>query len=165
MQRGPYILLGKPQRVYHIVFGILSPLLQIALIVWLACIFRTLPDKVPTHYDFAGNVTGTGGKGTLWVVVLFGLVNDIGMWGVQFLPRSTMNTGVRMTTRNREYVYGCVKDLLVDMRLGLSVLFASISVPLILGREPGTATWIILAASMIIPIVRYAVRASKAKNL
>lgn len=165
MSRGLYILLGKPERVYHIVFGILSPLLQIALIVWLACIFRTLPDKVPTHYDFSGNVTGTGGKGTLWIMPIFGLLNDIGMWGAQFLPRSAMNTGVRMTSRNREYVYACAKDLMVDVRMGLSALFAAMSIPLILGHEPRTASWLILAAAIIIPIVRYAVRVSKAKNL
>ena len=165
MPRGAYVLLGKPTRVYHILFGVISPLLQIALIVWLACIFRSLPDKVPTHYDFSGNVTGTGGKGTLWIIVLFGLVNDIGMWGAQFLPRSMMNTGVRMTTRNREYVYGCAKDLMVDIRLGLSALFASMSVPLIMSREPGTVSWLVVAAAIIIPIVRYAVRVSKAKYL
>ena len=165
MSRGAFILLGKPERVYHVVFGIVSPLLQIAMVIWLASIFRSLPDKVPMHYDLAGNVTGTGGKGTLWIIVLFGLLNDIGMWGAQFLPRSMINTGVKMTARNGEYVYACAKDLMVDLRLGLSVLFASISVPLVLCREPGTATWLILAAAIVIPVVRYAVRVSKAKKL
>ncbi|MBR5708143.1 MAG: DUF1648 domain-containing protein [Oscillospiraceae bacterium] len=165
MPKGAYILLGKPERVYHIVIGVLSPLLQIAVLVWLAVMFRDLPDKVPTHYDFSGEVTGWGGKGTLWMLPIIGIAVDIGMWGAQFLPRSAMNTGVRMTARNSEYVYGCAKDLMVDIRFGLSALFASMSVPLIRGREPGTVSWIIVAAAIIVPVVRYAVRVSKAKYL
>ena len=99
------------------------------------------------------------------MALLIGIAVDIGMWGAQFLPRSAMNTGVRMTARNSEYVYGCAKDLMVDIRFGLSALFASMSIPLIRSHEPGTVSWIIVAAAIIVPVVRYAVRVSKAKYL
>ncbi len=162
MPKWLYIVLGKPERRYHIVLNVLSPLIQIAVIVWLAVRFDSIPDKIPTNYDFSGAVTSYGSRGTLWVMPVFGIVTEFIMWAVQLSPRDTWNTGIRLSASNRATVLGWVHDLLVEVRLALSVMFAVISVPAILGRSPGLAVW--AAVLIFIPLARYTVRIIRLKR-
>ena len=156
------LILGRPARRYHIILNVLSPFIQIALVVWLAVIFRDIPEQIPTNYDFSGAVTSYGSKEILWVMPVIGIVSDIVMWAVQLAPRDTWNTGMRVRASDRATVLGWMHDLLVEMRLAISVMFAVISVPTILGRAPGLVVW--AAVLIFIPLARYIVRSARLKR-
>ena len=81
----------------------------------------SIPDKIPTHYDFAGNITGYGGKGTIWVLPAMALFLFILITVIEFFPQS-WNTGVRVTRRNAAKVYAYTRMLVVVTKV-LTVFF------------------------------------------
>ena len=156
MKRWQQILLGRPESVYQLVLNVLAPLLQLAVLLWLAFSYRSIPENVPTHYNFAGEIDGWGGKGALWLMPIIGIVTDLTLWAVEQFPQS-WNLGPVPAT---PYVMHCARDLLAETRLAISVLFASISAVTILhpSHYPG---WLLGAATAlcILPLIRFAVRA------
>lgn len=159
------ILLGRPARISHIVWNVLAPLLQIGILVWLIVIYPTIPDQVPTHYGAGGEITAWGGKGILWLMPVVGIVDDIIMWGVQFLPRQSWNTGVKVTVQNAAYVYGCAHDMIAQLRFTMSVLFASLSAVTILQLQR-FPEWVPVAGIVLVflPVLRYLLRIAKLKR-
>ena len=166
MKKWQFILLGRPGNRWQIVMNVLAAAVQLGILLWLVIAWRGIPAEIPTNYNAAGEITRYGGRGMLWVVVIIGIVMDLGMWGAEQLPESAYSTGVRMTQRNSSYVLACVHDLMAEMRLTMSLLFGTIS-GISIARPahfPGWLVWTVLALSAV-PIVRYAVRASRAKYL
>ena len=166
MKKWQFILLGRPQNRWQIVMNVLAAAVQLGIVLWLVIAWRGIPAEIPTNYNAAGEITRYGGRGMLWVVTIIGILIDLIMWGVEQMPESAYNTGVRMTEWNRAYILSCVNDLLAEMRLTMSLLFGTISGISIVhpAHFPGWLVWTVLALSAV-PIVRYAVRASRAKYL
>lgn len=166
MPRWLNILLGRPGRIYHIVWNVLAPLLQLGILIWLIAIYHTVPDQIPTNYGVGGEITNWGSKGTLWLMPIIGILDDILMWGVQFIPRQNWNTGVRVTAQNAAYVYAYAHDMIAELRFGMSLLFGVLSVVMILQpqRFPG---WAIAAATVLVflPVLRYLVRIARLKRI
>ena len=166
MKKWQFILLGRPGNRWQIVMNVLAAAVQLGIVLWLVIAWHGIPAEIPTNYNAAGEITRYGGRGMLWVVVIIGIVMDLGMWGAEQLPESAYSTGVRMTAGNSAYVLACVHDLMAEMRLTMSLLFGTIS-GISIARPahfPGWLVWTVLALPAV-PIVRYAVRASRAKYL
>ena len=67
---------GSPETVYHRVSRIIPWVIFGITGLLLAALWRTIPAEIPTHYDFSGNVTSSGSKWTLLVLLgLFALMN------------------------------------------------------------------------------------------
>lgn len=156
MKRWQHVLLGRPESTYQLILNVLAPLLQIAVLLWLAFSYRSIPDTIPTHYNFAGDIDGYGGKGMLWLMPIIGIVTDLTLWAVEQVPQS-WNLGTAPAT---PYVMHCARDLLAETRLAISALFASISAVTILhpSHYPG---WLlgVMTALAILPLIRFALRA------
>ena len=77
-----------------------------------------LPQRIPTHFNFSGQIDGYGAKAILWLypalmAVSFGL-----LLLVERRPRS-WNTGVRVTPYNQSFVYRTLKSMIVTLELCL----------------------------------------------
>ena len=159
------ILLGRPGRLYHAVWNVFAPLLQIGILIWLVAAYPSLPDQIPMRYGAGGEITAWSGKGILWLLPIIGILDDVAMWGVQFIPRKNWNTCVRITAQNAAFVYGCAHDMIAEMRFGMSLLFGALSAVTILQpqRFPG---WVIAVAmvSVFLPLLRYLLRLAGLKR-
>ena len=166
MKKWQYVLLGRPGNRWQLVLNVLAPAVQLGILLWLVIAWHGIPAEIPTNYSAAGDISRYGGRGMLWVVTGIGIVMDLIMWGTEQMPESAFNTGVRMTAQNSVFVLACVHDLMAEMRLAMSLLFGTISGISIAhpARYPGWLVWTVFALSAV-PIVRYAVRASRAKYL
>ncbi len=155
---------GCRTTVYQRVAGILAPAIYAGVFLLIALRWRLMPERIPTHYDFAGNVNGWGSRWTLVILPAIGLLTDIVIAVSMRFPRS-WNAGVRITVVNKARVYRVLRDFMADMRLAMALVFAFISVWIILGpgKIPG---WGITAATLgltILPIIRYFIRLMRAK--
>ena len=150
---------GGKATLYQRIAGILAPAILLGTIVYLAVIYHTLPDRIPTHFNASGEITGWGGRGTLWIMPIVGLVTDLVVWIVGLFPQS-WNTGTAVTPWNRVRVFRILRDLMADLRLGMAVMWAVISLFLIHAAD-GFPGWIVAAAAiagMVIPLGRYILR-------
>ena len=59
---------GVRTTLYQRIAGILAPVIYAGVLLLIALRWRYLPEQIPTHYDFAGNVNGWGSRWTLLTV-------------------------------------------------------------------------------------------------
>ncbi len=149
---------GGPPTLYQRLAGILAPLILLGTIAYLLIIWQRLPEQIPTHYNAAGEIDGTGGRGTLLLMPLIGLATDLTIALTGLFPRS-WNTGVRVTALNRTAVYRLVRDLLADLRLSLALFFGGFGIYLASLPEHFSG-WVTAALIPLItiPLLRYSIR-------
>ena len=149
---------GGPPTLYQRIAGVVAPVMLLGVLIYIGIVWHALPERVPSNYNFAGEITGYSGRGLLLVMPLIGLVNDLILWIVGFFPQS-WNTGVRVTVLNRTRVYRLLRDLMADLRLACALLFGGFAVYQSLQPErfSGNVTGVMLLL-VLVPLVRYFVR-------
>ena len=154
---------GSPTTRYQRIAGILAPLILLGAIVYILAVWHTLPEKVPTHYNFAGEIDGYGGRGSLLLMPVIGLATDLTVAVCGRFPKS-WSTGVRVTVLNRVRVYRVLRDMMADLRLSCALAFAGFAVYQASLPEhfSGNVTGIMLIL-IFAPIVRYFIRLARAR--
>ena len=144
--------------------NILTIVLLIGVPIFLFLTWSRLPDKVPIRYDFSGNVTGWGGKGTLFIWPIVGIVFYIILSFVEHMPPDQWNTGVKITSQNKEWVYKNIRHSLSTMKLLFAVLMSVITLTMAAGRR--LSLWVIGLEILIITVntIFWLVRASRGKR-
>ena len=154
---------GGPPSLYQRIAGILAPVLLLGSIAYILILWHKLPEQIPTHYNMAGEIDGYGGRGTLLLMPIIGLVMDLSLALVCRFPQS-WNTGVRVTVLNRTRVYRLVRDLMADLRLSMALAFGGFAVYQASLPEhfSGNVTGIMLIL-IFAPLVRYFIRLARAR--
>ncbi len=152
---------GSPTTLWQRILGILSPVVLLGSIAFILIRFPSLPEQIPTHYNMAGEIDGYGGRFSLLLMPLIGLVMDASLVLVGRFPKS-WNTGVRITLYNRVRVYRILRDMMAETRLGMALLFAGIAVYQSLTPEHFSGNVIgVLTLLLFVPLVRYFIRLFK----
>lgn len=81
--------------------GFLALVLLLVLPVYF---YPELPDRIPKHYDAAGQVTAYGGKGMLWIVPILGLITYATLFFINKVPH-IYNYLIEITPKNAERQY------------------------------------------------------------
>lgn len=102
---------------------IISVLCLTATTVFLIIIWGDIPEVVPGHYNFVGEVDGTTGRTSLIILLAVGWITFIGMTVIERFPQ-IWNTGVTITPENRNRVYKVLRDLLSTTRLMIALIFS-----------------------------------------
>jgi uncharacterized membrane protein len=84
--------------------------------------WQFLPERIPTHYNFAGVPDAHGSKTTLLFLPLIGAGLFVMLTVVGLNPQS-MNLPVKVTEENRELVYAQAVRFIHFLRLLIGVLF------------------------------------------
>lgn len=152
---------GSPATLYQRLAGILAPVILLGTIAYILLLWRHLPESIPQNYNASGEITSYGGRGTLVIMPLFGLVMDLTLALVGLFPKS-WNTGTRVTVFNRVRVYRLLRDLMADLRLCCAVMFSGFAVyQSTLPEHFSNLVWIPMILLSAAPLVRYAVRSKK----
>lgn len=61
----------------HIVVEIISYVVMLASFIFAIYAINTLPDEIPTHYDFQGNVDGYGSPGSIIILPIIMLITNL----------------------------------------------------------------------------------------
>ena len=154
---------GAPATRYQRIVSVLAPLLLLGTIVYILILWHTLPERIPTNYNMAGEITGYGGRGTLLFMPIFGLVMDLTVALVERFPQS-WNTGVRVTVLNRARVYRLVRNLMADLRLCCAVMFSGFAVyqSSLPEHFSGNVTGIMILLTLL-PLISYFIRLHRIK--
>ena len=152
---------GSPTTRWQRVLGVIAPALLIGAIVFVLIRWPFLPERIPSNYNAAGEVTGYSGRGLLFLMPVIGLIGDAVIAIVGRFPKS-WNTGVRVTLYNRVRVYRALRDLMAELRVGMALLFGGTAVyqSLLPAHFSGTVIVLPLLLS-IVPIVRYFARSGR----
>ena len=113
--------------IYYFVVDILCVILLLGSIIYLIVAWGGLPDQIPGHFDFAGNITRYGKKGELLFMPIMNIVMFAGVSVVERFPQ-IWNTGVKVTEQNKFRVYTILKNLIVTSKLSVVAPFAFITI-------------------------------------
>ena len=146
--------------IFQNVLEKLTILLLIAAVAWIAVRYGKLPDEIPTHFDFRGNVDGSGSKNTVWII-----------YGLAFLLSAGMLAAARLMPINRrmvnlpwrvpELAWPLLERLNVNLLLWIALemvpLIAVPAIELSYGRG-GAVPTMVLAAVLVGTCVYYTVK-------
>ncbi len=123
---------------------ILSVLCLTASTLFLAAGWNQIPEKVPGHYNFAGEADSMTGKGTLILIPVMNWLMYLGISALEHFPQ-VWNTGVEITAQNRERVYRVLYHMIVSMKLSVVLIFSFMTV----WHENYMPSWFCTAAMLL----------------
>lgn len=142
-------------------------LLLVLLWVQVLFNFNELPDTIPTHFNFKGEVDGYGSKWTMFFLPITASILYIGLTILNRFPH-IFNYTVDITEENAERQYTIATKMIRALKLGVVVIFGLISIMTIYGAESNLFQidpTIIPVASLIIlvPLIYYIYKSIKSK--
>ena len=123
---------------------ILSVLCLTASTLFLAAGWNQIPEKVPGHYNFAGEADSMTGKGTLILIPVMNWLMYLGISALEHFPQ-VWNTGVEITAQNRERVYRGLSHMIVSLNVSVVRLVACMSV----WHDSEMPSWFFTAAMLL----------------
>ena len=154
---------GSPTTLWQRILGILAPVVLLGSIAFVLIRFPHLPEQIPIHFNAKGEIDGWGGRGTLLIMPIIGLVMDA-VLALSFRFPKSWNAGVRITLYNRVRVYRILRDMMAETRLGMALLFAGFAVYQSLTPEHFSGNVIgVMTLLIFVPLVRYFIRLLKAR--
>jgi len=114
----------------------LSILILLAATLFVILHWIEMPEQIPSHYNFKGEVDDYGGKGILVFTLVMGWVMVLTFWIVGKFP-TLWNTGVERTPANEAAVNRIIRDMMSVMQFFLAVMFSYMSVTPVLGVNMG----------------------------
>jgi len=92
------------------------------MIVWA---WNSLPDRIPSHYNLAGEVDAYGDKSTLLILVGVMTILWLGLTVLSHYPH-ICNYPIEITRQNAERQYRLARQLIIFMKMVVTILFAGI---------------------------------------
>ena len=149
---------GSPATLWQRALGLAAPGLLLGAIVIVLCRFPVLPEKIPTHFNAAGEIDGYGGRASLLLMPLIGLVTDAVLAITARFPKS-WNLGVRVTMLNRVRVYRLARDMMAELRAAMAILFGGFGVYMsLLPEHFSDGVVFLLFLPSLAALIRYFVR-------
>lgn len=106
--------------------------LLVGVVIFLIASWNQLPDQIPMHYNFAGEVDRWGSKSEAIFLPVISWFMFLFLTGVEHFP-SIWNTGVKVTEENQERVYRTLKNMIMTLKLIVVCVFVILSLSTICG--------------------------------
>lgn len=128
------------------ILEIICLVLLVGLTVYLIFNWGSIPEKIPAHYDWEGNIDRWGSKTELMILPIMSWFLYLLITGLQQVPLA-WNTGVKITEENEERVYRTLKYLLETLKVIVVADLTYLAVNSIIGTPlSGWFTVIVLVA-------------------
>lgn len=118
--------LELPTTKYHKVLNSLSMILIIGSFAYIFLNWAQIPDRVPGHFNGAGEIDRWGSKYELFLCPVFSLFIYLIITFCERHP-SVWNTGVEVTKKNQARVFNILKNMIVTMKFIVAGTFAFIT--------------------------------------
>ena len=136
---------------------VVAVLILLAATIFVLASWNSLPEQIPSHYDFKGQVDAYGGSGSLIFAMVMGWILVLTMIVISRFP-SAWNTGVERTPANAAVVNRIIKDMLNVLEVGMAILFSYMMIVPVMGISMGIwfmpAFLIVIFGNIIITVVR-----------
>ncbi len=123
---------------YDMIVNIICVALLLGIILYLVFSWNSIPEKIPGHYNAAGEIDRWGSRGELLILPIVSWILYLGMTVTEKFPQ-IWNTGVQITDKNKEQVYRILKNLIGTVKLITVAVFSFISMKSSLGK--GLPMW------------------------
>lgn len=136
----------------------LSAVLLLAQFIYIAYVWETLPERIPTHFGLSGEADAWGPRGMLFVLPLIGLVLSIGLSLVMCIPHTHNYSIIKVTEENAERLYRYSRSILLGVKFLVLLIFGYIvyqTVQIAAGNATGLSVWVIPAILAVLFIYTF----------
>lgn len=130
--------------------------------IYVIFMYIQLPDKIPVHYNASGIIDRYGSKIELFILLLVAWGMYLGLSVVAKFPQ-TWNTGVTVTTKNKDKVYRITKNMLKTIKMEIVITFCYITYNTTKLENLPSKFMIIFLGIMFSTIILFAVQLFKHK--
>lgn len=102
--------------IYQKVLEAITAILVLCQIVYVSVRYSKIGDKIPTHFDFAGNPDGWGSKSTIFVLLGATIFLYVLLTVCMFFPKM-WNIPVKVTDENRTRIFSYVINMILLTKL------------------------------------------------
>jgi uncharacterized membrane protein len=107
---------------FQIAIEIIALLILVGMFVYPMVMWGSMPDKLPMHYNGAGEINRWGSKYEIIILPFISVFLYLLLTIVVFFP-SSWNIPVTVTDRNRDKVYRCLRSMVVLMKAEVMAAF------------------------------------------
>lgn len=119
-------ILSIPMTTVEKALKILSVLMIVMLFGYIIYIWNDLPEEVPTHFNGTGRVDGWGGKESLWMLPIIGLLLFMILSFLERFPH-IFNYPVMITEENAPKLYLEARRMIVILNFEITFFLSYIS--------------------------------------
>ena len=138
------------KEILYLIMTAIGGLILLGTTVYTCIMWQQAPDQIPLHFDFSGNVTDYGGKGSMILLLAIAWIAFIGMTILVKFPK-TWNMPVKVTAENAERLYSITRGMLEVLKFVMVLLMASIVITTISGT--GFSGTIIMVLTVVMLLV------------
>ena len=117
--------------------------------IHLALIYKSLPETVPDHFDFAGNPNSYGNRISLIMEPLISIMIIVVMDVVSCFPNS-LNYPAKVTEDNKEFLYNVTLIMVSVIKIIVTVLLMYIGLCSIYSFMPVTLVYVFVTMLLIV---------------
>jgi uncharacterized membrane protein len=144
-------------------------LLAICLFVIPFLYYKTLPEKIPIHYNFYGFPDGYGNKSTLFLLSSLGFIIYVIVFFAGFIGEKHYNVPYKATPAGREKIVFFVRTILKVLRFNTLVIFNFAIIGIILNSFGyisglGRFSFVIVVLMILLPVIVMFIRMKKLAN-
>jgi uncharacterized membrane protein len=128
--------------------------------------FNALPERIPSHFDGGGNVNQMGGKMTIWLLPLIGILT-VGFMKILAKQPHSFNYLQKITAENaaKQYLYAIRLMNVIQAFIVFSFCFITYqNIQIALGNRDGLSAYFLpVFMSVLIGIIGYYIYVAKKK--
>lgn len=111
----------KHTKLQLVIEGI-TLIILISMFIYIITMWGNIPEQIPGHYNFAGEVDRWGNKSEILIYPIISLVLYVLLVVAARFP-AICNIPIRITDDNREYVYENIKSMIILLKMELMIMF------------------------------------------
>lgn len=140
------------KEIIYLIMNIIGVLALLGSTLFVIIMWSQIPDQIPTHYNFAGEADGYGGKGSLIFMMVLAWFMFILITILMRFP-NTWNMPVKVTAENKARLYSITRAMLEVIKMLVSLLFAVMLINAAIATPMPRFILIALIAAMLLSII------------
>ena len=140
------------KEIIYLIMNIIGVLALLGSTLFVIIMWSQIPDQIPTHYNFAGEADGYGGKGSLIFMMVLAWFMFILITVLMRFP-NTWNMPVKVTAENKARLYSITRAMLEVIKMLASLLFAVMLINAAIATPMPRFILIALIAAMLLSII------------
>ena len=140
------------KEIIYLIMNIIGVLALLGSTLFVIIMWSQIPDQIPTHYNFAGEADGYGGKGSLIFMMVLAWFVFVLITVLMRFP-NTWNMPVKVTAENKARLYSITRAMLEVIKMLVSLLFAVMLINAAIATPMPRFILIALIAAMLLSII------------
>ncbi len=145
-------------------YGLITTIKKIATwivlvgpLVFLWIVWDAIPDTIPTHFNALGEADAWGHKNSVFLLIFADVLMFTFVSVVERFP-AIWNTGVEITEENRSRIYSILRDMIITIKLFMSIVFSCLILNVIYGDVFPSWVLTMIPAPIIGSLVYYVLK-------